>query len=175
MMRRRFSCRAVPGRRQCVMQFASRLCTLWMFAWLALAPSLAAAQEPEVVPEPEASELTDDEAEEAAAPPVPTEPPPPIYEDQLLRLAEILGSLSFLRGLCGAADAETWRDEMRALLAAEHPGPARQGRLVGRFNHGFETFNAVYRSCTPSAERAIRRYLAEGQRLASDVRSRYSQ
>jgi uncharacterized protein (TIGR02301 family) len=105
----------------------------------------------------------------------PTELPPPIYEDKLLRLAEILGSLSFLRDLCGESDGAAWRGEMSALLAAEEPGPERRQRLVARFNHGFETYNAVYRSCTPSAERAIGRYLVEGQVLANDVRTRYSQ
>ena len=64
---------------------------------------------------------------------------------------------------------------MQALLAAENPGPQRRSRLVGRFNHGFETFNAVYRSCTPSAKLAMSRYLAEGQKLSGEVRSRYSQ
>jgi uncharacterized protein (TIGR02301 family) len=101
--------------------------------------------------------------------------PPPIYEDQLLRLSEILGALSFLRQLCGAADASGWRDEMSALLAAERPTAERRSRLIGRFNHGFETYNAVYRSCTPSARRATSRYLAEGKVLSSDLRSRYSQ
>lgn len=154
---------------------ASRLCAFALCITFAIGPGPAAAQEPDVVPEAEAPAAAEEGEEEGAAPVGPTEPPPPIYDHQLLRLAEILGSLSFLRGLCGAADAETWRDEMRALLAAEHPGPARQGRLVGRFNHGFETFNSVYRSCTPSAQRAIGRYLAEGRKLAGDVRSRYSQ
>jgi uncharacterized protein (TIGR02301 family) len=101
--------------------------------------------------------------------------PPPIYEDKLLRLAEILGSLSFLRDLCGESDGRVWRSEMNALLQAEEPGPQRRQRLVARFNHGFETFNAIYRSCTPSAELAISRYLREGQQLAAEVRSRYSQ
>ncbi len=101
--------------------------------------------------------------------------PPPIYEDKLLRLAEILGSLSFLRDLCGEDDGASWRAEMSALLAAEDPGPQRRQRLVARFNHGFETYKAVYRSCTPSAELAISRYLSEGETLASDVRTRYSQ
>jgi len=110
-----------------------------------------------------------------AKPAAPAEPPPPIYEDKLLRLAEILGGLSFLRDLCGASDGRAWRQEMDGLLTAERPPPLRRSRLIARFNHGFETFNAVYRSCTPSAELAIRRYLTEGQALASDVRSRYSQ
>lgn len=104
-----------------------------------------------------------------------TELPPPIYEEKLLRLAEILGSLSFLRDLCGEDDGGAWRLEMSVLLEAENPGPERRQRLVARFNHGFATFNAVYLSCTPSAQRAIARYLAEGQVLAGEVRSRYSQ
>jgi uncharacterized protein (TIGR02301 family) len=87
----------------------------------------------------------------------------------------VLGALSFLRDLCGHADGDVWRQEMQALIAAEHPTPMRLARLIGRFNHGFETFNAVYRSCTPSAERAIGRYLAEGETLSADIRSRYGQ
>jgi uncharacterized protein (TIGR02301 family) len=108
-------------------------------------------------------------------PPQATEPPAPIYDEKLLRLSEILGSLSFLRDLCGASDGPTWRDEMTALLAAEKPAPHRRARLIARFNHGFETFNAVYRTCTPSAELSIGHYLSEGAALASDVRGRYNQ
>jgi len=108
-------------------------------------------------------------------PPQALEPPAPIYDEKLLRLSEILGSLSFLRDLCGASDGPTWRDEMTALLAAEKPAPHRRARLVARFNHGFETFNAVYRTCTPSAQLSIAHYLSEGAALASDVRGRYNQ
>jgi uncharacterized protein (TIGR02301 family) len=109
------------------------------------------------------------------APPAGAELPAPIYEEKLLRLSEILGSLSFLRDLCGAADGAAWRNEMSSLLLAEKPPPTRRTRLIARFNHGFETFNAVYRTCTPSAELSISRYLTEGEALASDVRGRYSQ
>lgn len=104
-----------------------------------------------------------------------TEPPAPIYDEKLLRLSEILGSLSFLRDLCGQPDGAAWRNEMSALLAAENPAPQRRARLIARFNHGFETFNAVYRTCTPSAQLSISRYLSEGAALASDVRGRYNQ
>ena len=109
-----------------------------------------------------------------AAPEI-VELPPPIYEKQLLRISEILGSLHFLRRLCGDGDEATWQAEMRALLEAEQPSPQRKARLVGRFNHGFETYNSVYRSCTPSARKAISRYLEEGAVLSKDVRTRYSQ
>ena len=135
-----------------------------------------AAQEPDVTEELDPAPDPAEEGEaELAGPMPPAELLPPIYEDQLLRLSEILGALSFLRQLCGENDGPAWREEMTALLAAEKPGPRRRSRLVGRFNHGFETFNAVYRVCTPSARLAISRYLAEGQALSNDVRSRYSQ
>jgi uncharacterized protein (TIGR02301 family) len=113
-------------------------------------------------------------AQDAPAGP-PAEPPAPIYEEKLLRLSEILGALSFLRDLCGDNDGGAWRSEMISLLLAEKPPPLRRKRLIARFNHGFETFNAVYRTCTPSAKLSISRYLTEGAALASDVRVRYSQ
>lgn len=115
-------------------------------------------------------------AQEAAEePPVAFEPPPPVYEASLLRLAEVLGSLYFLRGICGGNDAESWRADMQAILAAEQPGPARKARLVARFNHGFETFNAMHESCTAASRRAMGLYLEEARRTVSDVRLRYSQ
>lgn len=104
------------------------------------------------------------------------EPPPPLYEAQLLRLSEILGSLHFLHIVCeDEKNAAAWREEMGSLLASEQLGEKRQAQYVGRFNHGFETFNAVYRSCTPSAREAIALYLEEGAQIAADVKLRYGQ
>ncbi|HEX2255519.1 MAG TPA: TIGR02301 family protein [Afifellaceae bacterium] len=108
--------------------------------------------------------------------PVPeVEAPPPAYDERLLRLAEILGALHFLRPLCGHDDGGAWKADMEALLAGESPGPLRRARLVARFNHGFETFHAVYRACTPSAQRASALYVEEGSRIAADVTARYGQ
>jgi len=162
------------------MLFLRILLVLVVCAAPVLSGGTAAAQDAETEPSAAATEgeAPDGEAAEAdpsQAPAVPAEPLPPIYEPQLLRLAEILGALSFLRDICGETDGGAWRDEMAALLAAERPTPIRRTRLIGRFNHGFESFNAVYRSCTPSARRAIGRYLAEGETLSAEVRSRYSQ
>ncbi len=143
-----------------------------LFASLALLLALAspvAAQDDPPGEAPAAEGSSADQPAPAA------EPPAPIYDEKLLRLSEILGALSFLRDLCGEPDGGAWRDEMNALLAAEKPAPQRRTRLIARFNHGFETFNAVYRTCTPSAELSISRYLSEGAALASDVRGRYNQ
>jgi uncharacterized protein (TIGR02301 family) len=116
----------------------------------------------------------DPPAEGAESESVP-EPLPPVYEDRLLRLSEILGGLHFLRQLCRFEDGAAWRAEMEGLLRSEKPGPVRRARLVSRFNHGFETYHAVYRFCTPSARRAIALYLAEGRRITNDIRARYGQ
>jgi uncharacterized protein (TIGR02301 family) len=144
-------------------------------AWVT--PAAAQDEVPQDAPaeatESESGEAAEGEEAEEAAPEV--EPPPPVYDEQLLRLSELLGALSFLRDLCGAGDGDAWRQEMQALLAAEQPTPMRRSRLVGRFNHGFETFNAVYRRCTPSARQSIRRYLAEGETISAEIRSRYGQ
>jgi uncharacterized protein (TIGR02301 family) len=129
---------------------------------LALAIGAAGAQEPDVTEDPDTPEASESTDGVEGPPPPPAELPPPVYDTQLLRLSEILGSLAFLRGLCGEPDGPAWRDEMSALLAAEQPGPERRSRLVGHSITGFETYNAVYRSCTPSARLAITRYLAEG-------------
>lgn len=94
------------------------------------------------------------------------------YEKQLMRLAEVLGSIHYLRNLCGE-DGVRWRQEMEELLKAENPGPARRAALIARFNHGYRSYKASYRTCTPSAVEAIRRYMKEGQELSSDIATRY--
>lgn len=93
------------------------------------------------------------------------------YEERLVRLAEVLGSLHFLRNLCGE-DGNQWRAEMEALLAAESPPPERRARLVASFNRGYRSFGA-YTSCTPSATEAIRRYMKEGETLAREIATRF--
>jgi uncharacterized protein (TIGR02301 family) len=112
--------------------------------------------------------------QEAPAPPPPpaAEPPPP-YEPQLLRLAEIMGALSYLRDLCGAKDGQMWRGRMTALLDAEAQTEARKERLAGAYNREFRGFQTTYRTCTPNAELVINRYLDEGGRLARDVQNRF--
>ncbi len=118
------------------------------------------------------SEVVPGDATAPAAPPV-VESLPPAYNDQMLRLAEVLGSLHYLRELCGAKEGQSWRDEMQKLIEREAPTEARKQRLVARFNRGFRGFREIYRECTPSAAEAANRYLKEGVRLAAEIPSRY--
>jgi uncharacterized protein (TIGR02301 family) len=89
------------------------------------------------------------------------------------RLAEILGALHYLRQLCNSGEGTLWRDQMRGLLDAETPDADRRARLIDRFNRGYESFRAVYLTCTPAATEAIDRYVDEGARLAGDITMRF--
>jgi uncharacterized protein (TIGR02301 family) len=99
---------------------------------------------------------------------------PPPYQADLQRLAEILGALHYLRGICGANEGQTWRNEMQALIDAETPPGERRDRLVASFNRGYRGFQQTYRSCTPAADLAIRRYLDEGARISRDITARFA-
>jgi len=105
---------------------------------------------------------------EASAP-----PPPPPYEDQLLRLSEILGAIHYLRFLCQHDEKEIWREQMEGLLETENPDETRRARMVDRFNRGYEGFHSVYRTCTPAATVAAERYLQEGAKIAAEITARY--
>lgn len=94
------------------------------------------------------------------------------YDRQLIRLAEVLGSLHFLRGLCGE-ESDVWRRQMEALLSAERPTGDRRTRLIASFNHGYRSFSTIYSSCTESAIQAIERYMKEGEELTSEIVLRY--
>ena len=102
-------------------------------------------------------------AQEAAAP----------FDADLQRFAEILGSLHYLRGICGANEGQRWRNEMQALADAETPSGERRARQIASFNRGYVGFQQTYRSCTPAAAVAIQRYLAEGSRISRDLTARY--
>jgi uncharacterized protein (TIGR02301 family) len=96
------------------------------------------------------------------------------YEGDLQRLSEILGALHYLRDLCGAREGQVWRNEMQALVDAEAPSGERRERLIASFNRGYRGFQQTYRTCTPAADYAIRRYLDEGSKIARDITARYA-
>ena len=132
--------------------------------------SLAAQAQKAAPPKPDPAK-TDPAKADPATPPA--EAPPPPYEPQLLRLAEIMGALTYLRELCTAPDGEQWRARMTAIIDAEAVSPARRQKLAGAYNRGFRGYEITYRSCTANAQAIIGRYLDEGARLAHDIGNRY--
>ena len=101
------------------------------------------------------------------------EPPAP-YDNDLQRLAEILGALHYLRDVCGAKEGQKWRNEMQALIDAEAPTGDRRRKIIASFNRGYQGFQETYRSCTPTADTAIRRYLDEGAKISREITARYA-
>ena len=99
---------------------------------------------------------------------------PPPYQADLQRLAEILGALHYLRGICGANEGAKWRNEMQSLVDAEAPQGDRRGRMIASFNRGYRGYQQTYRTCTPAADLVIRRYLDEGSKIIRDVTARYA-
>jgi uncharacterized protein (TIGR02301 family) len=94
------------------------------------------------------------------------------YDEELLRLAELLGSLHYLRNLCGDSQT-TWRDQMESLMQVEDPEPERRARFVASFNRGYRSFDSIYTTCTASAIEAIERYMLEGETLSKDIAVKY--
>jgi uncharacterized protein (TIGR02301 family) len=121
-------------------------------------PQTAVPRAPKVVPQPDAT------------PPDITTP----YDPDLQRLAEILGALHFLRGICGYEEGQKWRGEAQALINAETPAGKRHDDMVESFNRGYIGFQQSYRTCTPAAKIVIRRYLEEGAKIARDITARYA-
>jgi len=95
------------------------------------------------------------------------------YDDHLMRLAEILGALHHLRPLCGADEAQVWRDQMQALIAAVQPPPEGAKKLTDRFIHAYRGLAETHRACTDTARALIERYTAEGAGLAQEVVTRW--
>ncbi len=112
-------------------------------------------------------------ASNAKAAPAPEAEPPPPYDPEILRLAEILGALTYLDPLCAANPPGDWRAKMQALLEAEAKTAARKELLAGSYNRGFYDYERTYHLCTPNAQAIIGRFLAEGAGIAHEVVNRY--
>src|SRR5256884_6692337 len=99
---------------------------------------------------------------------------PAPFDANLQRLAEILGALHYLRGICGANEGQKWRNEVQALIEAEAPAGERRARMTAAFNRGYRGFQQSYRTCTPAADLVIRRFLEEGSKIAREMTARYA-
>jgi len=111
------------------------------------------------------------EPAEAAAPPAVEKPAP--YDGRLLRMAEVLGSVHYLRNLCNGPETK-WRDAMSAFLKEETGNePGRAAILRAAFNRGYRSFAATYTKCTPQAVAAEARYRTEGASLVTEITARF--
>ncbi len=91
------------------------------------------------------------------------------YDDKLTRLSEILGAVHFLRELCGSTDGQLWRDRMREIIDGEGATALRKAKLTRSFNAGYRSYSRTYQTCTPTAQTAISRFLAEGVQIADGL------
>jgi uncharacterized protein (TIGR02301 family) len=107
---------------------------------------------------------------EEAAP----EPPPAAYEPDLLRLAEVLGTLSYMTTLCTQPGSDTWPQRITQLIEAEGTTPQRKERLAGAYNRGYLGHQSTHRACTDRSRQVIDRMLQQGQRLTREIATRYS-
>ena len=106
--------------------------------------------------------------------PVRAQDAPAPFDGDLQRLAEILGALHYLRGICGISEGLKWRNQMQALVDAETPSGERRAHMIAGFNRGYNGFQQTYRTCTPAATIVIRRYIEEGTKISRDLTARYA-
>jgi uncharacterized protein (TIGR02301 family) len=98
----------------------------------------------------------------------------PLYQRQMERLTEIMGSLYFLEPLCETG-TEDWRNQAAELIELDEPDEDRRQRLAGAFNAGYTAFSRFHRHCTPASREALARLLTEAQRLARDIHTRFAE
>ena len=115
-------------------------------------------------PKPPADDLPPIVPKESSIPPPPDDRP---YDAKLLRLAEILGAVHYLRELCGAQEGQLWREQMKEIVKNEGSTAVRRAKLVNSFNDGYRGYRRTYRTCTDSATLAITRFSAEGAQIAA--------
>lgn len=94
---------------------------------------------------------------------------PKPYDEKLLRLSEILGAIHYLRELCGSDEGQLWRDQVKELIQVEGTTSLRRVNIINHFNRGYRNYQRTYRHCTPSARTALKRFFAEGVKIAETL------
>ena len=85
------------------------------------------------------------------------------FDAGLMRLAEVLGSLHFLRNLCGEK-GDAWRGVMEKLLEAENPDAGARARNSSPASTAATApSRAPTRAAPPRPTEAIGRYMKEGE------------
>ena len=153
--------------------FAGLVAMAWasmVFAPVAEAQFFWWFDQPKATPKPRARAKPPGDDLPAIVPRESTAPPPPDdrpYDDKLMRLAEILGAVHYLRELCGAAEGQVWREQMKEILRNEGTTAVRRAKLVNAFNDGYRGYRRTYRTCTQSATLATNRFSTEGATIAA--------
>lgn len=96
----------------------------------------------------------------------------PPYENQMIRLAETLGSLHYLSNLCSDKN-NLWRDQMNELITAEKADTNRRKMLISAFNNSYRTYSDNYSQCTDQALKAIERFKQQGEKLTEALVAHY--
>jgi uncharacterized protein (TIGR02301 family) len=137
------------------------------FFWFFNQPKQEAPRRPRAArPKPPGDDLPPIVPRESMAPPPPDDRP---YDNKLMRLAEILGAVHYLRELCGADEGQLWRDQMKEILKNEGTTAVRRAKLVNSFNDGYRGYRRTYRTCTQSATIATKRFSTEGATIAASL------
>jgi uncharacterized protein (TIGR02301 family) len=87
------------------------------------------------------------------------------WEQNLLDLSEILGTMHYLGRLCGSPYDQLWRDRMIVLLEEQAATGERYLRLVSRFNEGHDGTRRWYDRCSPAARFKIEQTSLLGDNL----------
>jgi uncharacterized protein (TIGR02301 family) len=107
-------------------------------------------------------------------PAVETSHEPAPYDGKLTRLSEILGSLDFIRNLCGTQPETQWKAMMAEFLESDaNDEQTRKARLIAAFNRGYRSFSDMQTVCSADLRAVADRYRIEGATLASEIVSRY--
>lgn len=92
-----------------------------------------------------------------------------VYDARLMRLAEILGAIHYLRELCSGDDGQTWRNAVDQLVKTEGTTALRRATIAQRFNLGYRSYRRTYRKCTPSANTTIARFFKEAVEISDEL------
>ena len=91
---------------------------------------------------------------------------------EMMRLAEVLGAVHYLRPLCGSREGQKWRNQMIRMLDAVPTARDEREVLISHFNIFYYRYRDAYPRCTGKAARDANRLVSEGQRLAEALARR---
>ncbi|MBB4955828.1 uncharacterized protein (TIGR02301 family) [Agrobacterium vitis] len=96
------------------------------------------------------------------------------YDKQLNRLAEIMGTVTYLRNRCAEQPEPQWRTAMEKLLTLDAGNePERKQQLTAAYNRGYRAFGAVHGACTAMLRDVEKQYRAEGATLIKEMTNRF--